>query len=121
MVTRPGIPNPYSSISILVLTSAGTMLGCGGIVFDVTGGDGGARAVKLSRTRFVLGCRSEVGCDGVSPPMPISRMMMKTRRPMLVLNPYAKWVCKIANGTGSLSIYVGDGVYGSLSTEKYQK
>jgi hypothetical protein len=97
------------------------MLGCGGIVFDVTGGDGGARAVKLSRTRFVLGCRSEVGWDGVSPPMPISQMMMKTLRPMLVLNPYAKWFYKVANGARFLSIYVGDGVYGSLSTERYQK
>lgn len=37
--------------------------------------------MKLSRTRFVLGCRSEVGCDGVPAPMPISRMMMQLRQP----------------------------------------
>jgi hypothetical protein len=66
VVTRPDFPNPYSSSTILVLTFDGTTLGCDCIAFDGTGGDGGARGVKLSRTRFVLGCRSEVGCDGAS-------------------------------------------------------
>lgn len=62
-MTRPDFPNRCSAGTILILTCAGTALGWGWLVSDVTGGSGGAEELKLSRTRFVLGCTSDVGWD----------------------------------------------------------
>jgi hypothetical protein len=106
VVTRPNFPNPCSWATILVLTYAWTTLGCGRIVFDVTGGDGGARDVKLSRTRFVLGCRSEVGYDGVGPPMLISRMMMQLRATSPVGPEPVRQIVPRRCGQGRVSLYI---------------
>ena len=77
--------------------------------------------MKLSRTRFVLGCRSEVGCDGVSPPMPISRTMMKTRDALCWSQTGMRNDSVRRQTAQGLSIYVGNRIRGWLWTERDQK
>lgn len=63
-LTRLGFPTRCPVATILICTSAGNSVGCRGVVVrGTTRGLGGVRNVKLSRTRCVLGCRSEVGKD----------------------------------------------------------
>lgn len=63
-LTRLGFPTRCPVATILICTSAGKLVGRRGVVVrGTTRGLGGVRNVKLSRTRCVLGCRSEVGRD----------------------------------------------------------
>lgn len=65
-VDRLEFPNRCSFATILIRTFPGKALGCCCNDFQYHWKFGGARNVKLSDTRFVLGCRGEHGIDRVS-------------------------------------------------------
>ena len=79
-VTRPKFPNRCSVATILICTIAGMALACGcSVSRGATRELGGAQDVKLSRTRFGLDCRSELGVTGCLLPMLALRMHMYGR------------------------------------------